>query len=81
MLNAVRLLDLSPYSTENWDPTRNEINSETNKKRNVYAQGKNFAFGTQRNLYSTDLRTGFALGVTQILKFALGVTQSTFLRF
>ena len=32
-------------------------------------------FGTQRNLYSTDLRWGFALGVTQILNFALGVTQ------
>ena len=26
------------------------------------ANAQNFAFGTQRNLYSTDLRLGFALG-------------------
>ena len=30
-------------------------------------------FGTQRNLYSTDLRLGFALGITQILGLASGV--------
>ena len=30
-------------------------------------------FGTQRNLYSTDLRLGFTLGVTQILGLASGV--------
>ena len=32
-------------------------------------------FGTQRNLYSTDLRWGFALGETQILGLASGVMQ------
>ena len=37
--------------------------------------GLAFAFGTQRNLYSIDLRLGFASGVTLILGFALGVKQ------
>ena len=32
-------------------------------------------FGTQRNLYSTDLRLGLAFGVTHILKFVSGVMQ------
>ena len=32
-------------------------------------------FGTQCNLYSTDLRWGLALGETQIFGLALGVTQ------
>ena len=51
------------------------MNETNTKKRYVHGQRKNFAFGTQRNLYSTDLRWGFALGVTQILKFVLGVMQ------
>ena len=42
---------------------------------NVHAQREKFAFGTQRNLYSTDLCWGFALGETQILGLASGVTQ------
>ena len=41
----------------------------TPKKRNVHGQRERFAFGTQRNLYSTDLCWGFALGVTQVLAF------------
>ena len=45
----------------------------TPKKLNVHGQRKDFALGAQCNLYSTDLRWGFALGV--ILGFALGVTQ------
>ena len=44
----------------------------TTKKWNVH---ENFAFGAQHNLYFTDSRWGFALGVMQILKFTLGVTQ------
>ena len=40
---------------------------------NWLALATNFAFGTQRNLYSTDLRWGFALGETQILGLASGV--------
>ena len=36
---------------------------------NLHGQGKNFALLTQRNLYSTDLRWVFTLGVTQILAF------------
>ena len=32
-----------------------------------------FVFGTQHNLYSTDLRLGFVLGVTQILGLASGL--------
>ena len=36
---------------------------------------KQFAFETQRNLYSTDLRWGFALGEMQILGLVLEVTQ------
>ena len=41
----------------------------TPKELNVHGQNENFAFGTQRNLYSTDLHWGFALGVTHILAF------------
>ena len=51
------------------------MKSTQKKERNVHGQRENIAFGTQNNLYSTDLRWGFALGVTQILNFALGVTQ------
>ena len=47
----------------------------TPKKKNVHDQCENFALVTQRNLYSTDSRWGFALGVTQILGLALGVMQ------
>ena len=36
---------------------------------------KKFAFGTQRNLYSTELRLGFVSGVTHILGLASGVKQ------
>ena len=39
------------------------------------ANAKNFAFGTQHNLYSTDLHWELALGVMQSLCFAFGVTQ------
>ena len=47
----------------------------TQKKWNAHGQRENFAFGTQRNLYSTDSRLGLASGETQILGFALGVKQ------
>ena len=47
----------------------------THKRSNLHGQGENFALGPQRNLYSTDLHWGLALGVTQILGLALGVTQ------
>ena len=40
---------------------------------NVHAQREKFVFGTQRNLYSTDLHLGFALGLTQTLGLASGV--------
>ena len=36
---------------------------------------QNFAFDTQHNLYFTDLRLGFASGVTQILGLVSGVKQ------
>ena len=42
---------------------------------NVHGKCEKFAFGTQRNLYSTDLHLGFDVGVTQILGLALGITQ------
>ena len=41
-------------------------------RKKLYVHGQ---FGTQRNLYSTDLRWNFALGVMQILTFTLGITQ------
>ena len=41
-----------------WLPNANEINTE----KHVHSQRQNFAFGTQRNLYSTFLCWGFALG-------------------
>ena len=44
----------------------------TQKKRNVHCQREHFAFGTQRNLYSTDLRLGLASGIEQILSLASG---------
>ena len=47
----------------------------TQKTLNVHGQGKKFAFGTQHNLYSTDLCLGFASGVTEILGLASGVKQ------
>ena len=57
---------LSPYSTGNrvrvGYPSRMK---STHKKRNVHGQRKRFAFGTQRNLYSTGSRWGFALGDTK----------------
>ena len=44
-----------------WHPNANEIN--TKKMKCTYGdQHEKFAFGTQHNLYSTDLRWGFALG-------------------
>ena len=42
---------------------------------NVHAQRKDPTPGTQRNLYSTGWRWGFASGETQILCFASGETQ------
>ena len=45
----------------------------THKKRNVNGQCEKFVLGTQRDLYSTCSRWGFAVGVKQILAFALGV--------
>ena len=50
----------------------------TQKIWNVHAQRKDPTPGTQRNLYSTGLRLGFALGKTQILGFASGKTQKGF---
>ena len=47
----------------------------TQKTENVHGQCENFALGIQRDLYSTDSCQGFALGVTLVLLFALGVTQ------
>ena len=48
----------------------------TQKTWNVHGQRKKFVFGTQRNLYSTDLRWGFALpnakDTNMLLPFALG---------
>ena len=49
------------------EPNVNEIDRE--KKKKCTCQRENFAFGTQRNLYSTDSCWGFALGVTQISAF------------
>ena len=47
----------------------------TPKIWNVHGQRENFVLGTQHNLYSTDSCWGFALGITQILRLALGVTH------
>ena len=63
---------LSPYSTEKRDPKR--IKS-THTKINVHSQPKQFAAGTQSNLYSTNLRWGFTLGIRQIFGLAMGIRQ------
>ena len=61
--SALSLGLLSPYSTRNWVCVGFQTQMKsTPKKRNVHGQREKFAFGTQRNLYSTDLRWGFALG-------------------
>ena len=41
----------------------------------VHAQRMPQCKKTQRNLYSTDWRWGFAWGIMQVLAFVLGVTQ------
>ena len=52
-----------------WPPNMNEIYT---KKRNVHGQRQNFAFGTQRNLYSTDLVFGFRVGWNANFRFHVG---------
>ena len=48
----------------------------TPKKRNVQRPMRECTLGTDvGDLYSTCLRWGLALGVTQVLAFGLGVTQ------
>ena len=47
----------------------------TQKIWNVHAQREKFALETQRNLYSTDVRRGFAFGEMQILDLVSGETQ------
>ena len=52
-----------------WVSNANEMNT---KKHEMYmANSRKFAFGTQRNLYSTDLRLGIALGNTNF-RFRVG---------
>ena len=64
---------LSPYSTKKrvcvGCPTQMK---STKKTWNVHAQRKDPTPGTQRNLYSTGWRWGFASGQTQLLGFASG---------
>ena len=53
---------LSPHSTGKGVPIGYPIRMKSrHKKLNVHVQCKKFAFGTQRNLYSTDLRWGFCI--------------------
>ena len=72
----VSILYYSPYSTENCVcvgyPTQMKSTQEIS---NVHAQRKDPTPGTQRNLYSTGLRLGFASGITQLLGFASGETR------
>ena len=49
----------SPYSTGNWLPNANEIDTKNMK---CTCRTQEILFGTQCNLYSTDLHWGFALG-------------------
>ena len=65
----VALSMFSLYSTGNWLPNTNEIDTKNMK---CTCPTREISLGSQRNLYSTDLRWGFALGVTQILGLALG---------
>ena len=55
-----------------WLPNANEINTKNMK---CTCPTPEFCVGTQRNLYSTGLRLGFASGKTQLLDFASGKTQ------
>ena len=47
----------------------------TQKNEMYMVQRKKFAFGTQGNLYSTELLLGFGFGVMQILGLASRVKQ------
>ena len=58
---ALHLFHLNPYSTGFTLGNKRKWNQHK-KTWNVHGQRENFAFGTQRNLYSTDWRWGFALG-------------------
>ena len=63
---------LSPYSTGKRYPTRMKL---TPKKVQCTWPTPKFYVGTQRNLYSTGSRWGFALGKAQLLGFASGKTR------
>ena len=52
-----------------WVPDANEIYTKNMK---CTCPTRKFCVGTQRNLYSTGLRLGFASGKTQLLGFASG---------
>ena len=62
--------NLSPYSTGYWVCVgyKTQMKSTQKKTWNVHGQREKFAFGTQRNLYSTDSRWGFALGDVKNLR-------------
>ena len=71
----VALFNLKPIF-QNWVCIGHQTQMKsTQKKCNVHCQRENFALGTQRNLYFTDLRWGLALGVTHILSLAFGEMQ------
>ena len=69
--NSEAISDLSPYSTGNGVRVRYQMQMKsTQKNMKCTWPTPVFCVGTQRNLYSTDLRRGLASGKTQIL--ALG---------
>ena len=73
---------LSPYSTGNWVCIGYQTQMKSTQNIwNVHAQREKFAFGTQCNLYSTDLRWGFTLGETQILGLASGKAKFCVFRY
>ena len=58
-----------------WLLNTNEINTKNMKCTWPMPE---FCVGSQRNLYSTGLRLGFASGKTQLLGFASGKTQTNY---
>ena len=54
-----RHVTLKPIFHRKTEPNANEIDINKNEMY-MYMQSENFALGTQRNLYSTDPRWGFA---------------------
>ena len=61
-----------PLNSNNNHPVVHKVEHACQACQHFTRLSKNFAFGTQRNLYSTDSRCGFALGDNANFKIRIG---------